>query len=121
VSRKIELVFDPTTYDPGPGELTLRVRLRNVSSDSLFTPLLVEVKDFGSGMGTEDRENAPVILNASNGKPGPGASFDFSAATGADPVLAPQGQTAAVVWRIRLRDVRRTPDFHLVVSGVLRR
>jgi hypothetical protein len=120
VSRKIELVFDPTSYDPASAELTLRVRLKNVSRDSLFAPLVVELKDFGSGMGTEDRENAPTILNASNGKAAAGATFDFSDAAGADHVLAPEGQTAAVVWRIKLRDVRRTPDLHLVVSGVLR-
>jgi hypothetical protein len=73
-SRRVELVFDPTSYDASRGELDLRVRLKNVSTDSLFAPLIVEVKDFGSGMGTEDREYAPTILNASNGKPGTGAT-----------------------------------------------
>jgi hypothetical protein len=120
VSRRVELAFDPTSYDASRGELDLRVRLKNVSTDSLFAPLIVEVKDFGSGMGTEDREYAPAILNASNGKAGTGATFDFSAAAGADQLLAPGGQTAAVVWRVKLKDLRRTPAFHLVVTGVLR-
>jgi hypothetical protein len=121
VSKKVELGFDPTVYDPAKGELELRVRLRNVSADSLFAPLTVEVLEFGSGLGAEDREHAPAILNAANGKPGAGATFDFSGAVGTESVLPPGGATAAQVWRLRIRDLKRTPDFHLVVRAVQRR
>ncbi|HEY3120103.1 MAG TPA: hypothetical protein VGL15_05735, partial [Vicinamibacteria bacterium] len=60
---------------------------------------------------------APVILNASNGKPGDGATFDYSPALAGLDALAPDGQTAAVVWRMRLADVQRIPDMHVKVTG----
>jgi hypothetical protein len=117
LNADVDFVIDPSSYDPATRELQLPVRLRNRSDRPIFKPLTVEVRTFGSGMGEEWKENAPIILNASNGKPGDGATFDYSPALAGLDTLAPDGQTAAVVWRMRLADVQRIPDMHVKVTG----
>ena len=121
VTKKLEFVFDPTVDDAASGQLELRIRLKNVSTDTIFGPVRVEVRGFGGPLDSEEeRKYAPTFLNATNAKGGVGAVFDFSAALGTDQVLAPGRQTSAVFWRMRLSDRRRTPSMQLVVLGVLR-
>jgi len=50
----------------------------------------------------------PAILNASNGKSGEGAVFDYSAALGNLESLEPGAMTDAVVWRIRVEGPSKT-------------
>jgi hypothetical protein len=117
LNADVDFVIDPSSYDAGTRELRLPIRLRNRSDRPIYKPLMVEVRSFGSGMGEEWRENAPVVLNASNGKTGDGATFDYSAALAGLDALTPDAQTAAVVWRLRLADIQRIPDMHVKVTG----
>jgi hypothetical protein len=121
VTKKLEFVFDPTVDNAANGELELRIRLKNISTDTIFGPLRVEVRGFGGPLDSEEeRKLAPTLLNATNNKTGVGAAFDFTEALGTAQMLPPGRQTSAVFWRMRLSDRRRTPSMQLVVLGVLR-
>jgi hypothetical protein len=39
---KVEFVFDPTRYDGATRESEIPVRLRNVSSEPIYTPITLE-------------------------------------------------------------------------------
>jgi hypothetical protein len=60
------------------------------------------------------REDAdvPTILNASNGKTGEGATFDYSAALGDLESLEPDAVTSAITWRLQAVSAIKT-SFHL--------
>lgn len=117
ITQKVSLVFDPSSYDATTRELTIAVRLKNVSSTPIYGPIVATVASFGSGMGTEDREYSPEILNASNGAPGAGATFEFQRELGTSGVLAPGAVSGASVWRLRLVKPLRTPDMHVTLTG----
>jgi hypothetical protein len=123
ISNQVEFVFDPTVQNATTGEMELRIRLKNSSRDTIFGPLQIEVKGFGGPRGyynADEMSKAPTILNATNGKNGVGAIFDFTKALGTDGFLPPGGQTSAVLWKLKLKDARNTPQMSLVVTGVLR-
>jgi hypothetical protein len=119
LSKKVELVFDPTSYDPATGILDAPTRLRNISSGRIYGPITLEVVKFGSGMGDELKEYAPAILNATNHKDGNGAIFDYSPALGTEQVLEPGALSGQVVWHLKLQDPLRIPDIHVAMTGML--
>ncbi len=121
LTDKIQLVMDPTTYDPATRELQLPIRLKNLSDQPIYKPITVQVKVFGSGMGDLLKDKSPLILNATNGQPRDGATFDYSSALRDLEALEPQGQTEAMVWRFKLTDPLRTPDMHINVTGFVLR
>jgi len=78
----------------------------------------VEIREFGSGAADEGVEFAPVVLSASKGEPGAGATFVYDAALGTAVVLEPGRVSGAMLWKFRLRaDPRETPGMHLFISG----
>lgn len=97
VTDRVEFVFDLTTYDPATQELSLPIRLKNISGEPIHKPISVVVKAFGSGTGEMFREKAPAILNAANGKPREGAVFDYSSALRDLEALEPNAMTEAMV------------------------
>ncbi len=119
ITQKVSLVFDPATYDATTRELTMAVRLKNVSSSPIYGPIVATVASFGSGMGADDREYSPQILDASNGAPGAGATFDFRSELGTSGVLAPGAVSGASVWRLRLVKPLQTPDMHVTLTGYI--
>ncbi|MBA3714084.1 MAG: hypothetical protein H0W76_16770 [Pyrinomonadaceae bacterium] len=121
LTDKIQLVMDPTTYDPVTRELQLPIRLKNLSDQPIYKPITVQVKGFGSGMGDLLKDKSPLILNATNGQPQDGATFDYSSALRDLEALEPQGQTEAMVWRFKLVAPLRTPDMHVNVTGFVMR
>lgn len=68
-------------------------------------------------MGEDGRDRMPAVLNASNGKPDEGATFEYEDALGTDRVLLPNGVSGPVVVRFRLKDPLRIPDMPLTVEG----
>jgi hypothetical protein len=106
VSRQVGIVLDPGRYDAERGEITLPVRLRNTSSDTLLPPIVAtftSVADTSLIRSGYIRENDLVtIMNAANGKPGAGATFDFSNALGSMDYLEPGAVTAPIEIRLRL-------------------
>ena len=119
VTSRLELVFDPANFDPASGELELRIRLKNVSNQIVYAPIVATVQSFGSGMGEEERENSPKIQNASNSMAGVGATFSFDSALGDSQQIPPGGVSGAVMMKLQLSKPLRTPDMHLRLSGSL--
>jgi photosystem II stability/assembly factor-like uncharacterized protein len=117
VTSRVQVVFDPATYDSRTAELRLPVRLKNVSDRPIAAPLTLTISHFGSGMGEELREFAPEVLNANNKEKGAGAMFDYSGAMGNVAMLAPGAQTEAVTWHLRFPNQAKIPDLHVQVSG----
>lgn len=117
IRSRLEIVFDPSSYDPATSEVRMPVRLRNRSDRPVYGPL--EIKVVGSGKTAKNlyQEFAPILLNASNGQTGAGAVFDYSQALGDFDRLEPGAVTAAVVWRLRTIDPLRTPDLYLEIWG----
>jgi hypothetical protein len=121
VTELLAIVPDPSRYDPASGELALRLRFKNTSQRSIFGPITVTIRKYGSGMTGEDADFAPVVLNARSGGSGPGAQFDLGAALGTDNVLAPGATSGALLIRLRLKDPLRVPDAHYTIRGQLGR
>ena len=113
--EQITLVFDPMQYDQARREVSMPVRLKNVSKETLYPPFTVEIKEVvhpytvKSGEAVED----PItFLNSSNGKKGVGATFDYAKALGGLDALAPDAVTDAVVWKVQAESPVKT-DFHI--------
>jgi hypothetical protein len=119
LTGKVELVYDPTHYNASTKMLDMPVRLKNTSDRPIYGPLRIEIVKFGSGLTDEGKENAPQVLNATNGKPGDGAVFDYSRALGDFEALEPGMVTSAIVWRLKLVDPLSTPNVHIAVTGVI--
>jgi len=118
LTDKITLSFDPVRYLPESREVLLPVRIKNTSKERLYPPFKVEVKETVHPYEVKagfDRTGKPEILNASNGKSGVGAQFDYSKALGDLESLDPEATTNAVVWRLKVSSPAKT-DFHLGVD-----
>jgi len=115
VNDRVVLAYDPVAYDPASNELSIPVRLRNDSKEPVYAPIRVEVKETVMPAlvesHAEELASHPSIVNASNGKTGEGAVFDYSHALGASGVLRPGEMTDAVVWRVRIEGSSKA-DFH---------
>ncbi|MBV8206318.1 MAG: exo-alpha-sialidase [Acidobacteria bacterium] len=117
VTEKIEIITDPAHYDPATRELSMPVRLKNMTGEPLYPPIRVTATKFGSGEGEVWRDYAPEILNAGNGKTGPGAEFTFDNALGGLRSLAPEAITGPVTIRLKISDPEKIPDMHLKVTA----
>lgn len=116
---KVEIVFDPTSFDPATGVLDLPTRLRNISPAPIYGPITLEIQKFGSGLDDELKELAPTILNATNHEEGAGATFDYSSSLGTDQVLMPGALSGQIVWHLKVQDPLRIPDLHIALKGML--
>jgi hypothetical protein len=116
---KVELLFDPTSYDPVTRVLEVPLRLRNISHSTIYGPITLEVTKFGSGLSDELREFTPSILNAANHKEREGATFDFTPALGTAQKLDPADLSGELVLRIKLQNPVRIPDFHIALTGLV--
>jgi BNR repeat-like domain len=119
VANKVDIVFDPTSYDASTKVLDVPTRLRNVSQTPIYGPITLEVTKFGSGMGEELKEFTPTILNSQNHKEKDGATFDYTASLGTSQVLEPGATSGQVVWKIRLEKAEAIPDFHITLQGMV--
>lgn len=117
VLDRVELLFDPASYDPATRVLEMPVRLRNASHGAIYGPITLEVTKFGSGLGNELQEFTPTILNAANHKEREGATFDFTPALGTTQTLEPAGLSGELILRIKLQNPVRIPDFHIALTG----
>jgi hypothetical protein len=117
LSDKVTLVFDPIQYDRATREALLQVRLKNVSKKTLYPPFNVEVKELAPPYSVKAHEDVdtPTILNASNGKTGVGATFDYSKALHDLDSLEPDAVTDAVLWRLKASSPVKT-SFHVGVE-----
>jgi hypothetical protein len=103
LSDKVMLEFDPIQYDRQTREVLLPVRLKNTSKETFYPPFTVEIKELAHPYTVKAHEamDLPTILNASNGKTGVGATFDYSKALHDLDSLEPDAVTDAVMWRFK--------------------
>ncbi|MFN8571838.1 MAG: sialidase family protein [Gemmatimonadaceae bacterium] len=120
ITGQITFQPDPSRFDAATGELEIPLRLKNSGQRVIIGPLTLTVRKFGSGLGNELREQAPAVLNASNGRTGDGAAFQLDAILGTEGVLRPGDVSGPVLLRFRVKDPLLIPDMHLVVTGGLR-
>jgi hypothetical protein len=103
INERILFSADPSDVDVKAQEVALPLRLKNVSSDTLFPPFRVDVK----GLGIEGAE----LMNATGGGRGKGAWMDYSHVLRDLSALPPGGVTDAVVWRVHLARMNDTNLF----------
>jgi hypothetical protein len=106
VTRPVGIVLDPSRFDAERRELVVPVRIRNTTADTLFPPIVATLTSVGDSMlvrsGYLRPEDTVTVLNATNAKPGAGASFDFARALGTLGLLAPGAVSGAVDVRLRV-------------------
>jgi hypothetical protein len=117
LSDKVTLVFDPIEYDQQTKEAVIPIRLKNSSSETLYPPFHVEVKELAHPytIKSHDPLYPPTILNSSNGEKGVGAIFDYSKSLGDFEGLDPGAVTDAIRWRLQAASPVKT-NFHLGVE-----
>ncbi|HEX4439692.1 MAG TPA: sialidase family protein [Thermoanaerobaculia bacterium] len=122
---KVEFVFDPTTLDSDKKQLYIPVRLKNVSSQPIYPPIRIEVEGFGFPQWENeddkkrDADNAPTLLNPSNGKGKEGAVMDMSKAIAGSDALQPGALTNPVMFRMQLVDPTKMPNIRLKATGMV--
>ena len=126
VTRPVGIILDPSRLDGGKRELVVPVRIRNTTADTLFPPIVAILTSVGDTMlmrsGYMRPEDVVTILNATNAKPGAGASFDFSRALGTLGLLAPGAVSGAVDFRLRVATPAASGlRWRMVVSARVRR
>jgi hypothetical protein len=106
VTRPVGLVLDPSQFDSTKRVLTLPVRIRNTTMDTLFAPILATLTSIGDPSlvrsGYLSQDDVISIVNAANGKAGIGATFDFSDALGTLGYLAPGAVSGPVDFKVRV-------------------
>jgi hypothetical protein len=117
---RVALVYDPARYDAAAKLLELPIRVRNVSQADIYGPIAIEVEQVDDGANGSKGEPS-TFLNASNGKSGNGASFDYTTALGDLPLLPAGAITNAVVWRMRVADPLKTPVLRMTAWGQVAR
>ena len=126
VTRPVGIVLDPSTFDAEKRELVLPVRIHNTTADTLFSPIVATLTSVADTMlvraGFIAAEDTVTVLNATNAKPGAGASFDFSDALGTLGYLAPGAVSGAVDFRLRVATPAASGlRWRMVVSAGARR
>lgn len=76
-----------------PGVSGYDLSLKDISAQTIYTPLRTEVLQLSSASGKV------TVANADNGQPGAGALWDYSNSVGADAMLAPNELSAARTLR----------------------
>jgi hypothetical protein len=114
LTERVSLIFDPIRYDAATSEVLIPVRFKNVSSDVLYPPFRVEIKELVHPYSVKAKleRSVPTILNAANGKNAEGAVFDYANVLGDLDRLAPNAVSNAVVWRLKAASPVKT-DFYI--------
>jgi len=123
VTKMTTVIFEKSSYDPTTGVYSFPIRLKNISDKPIYGPLSVQVTSVVDPWDIKykrvDPWNMPRISNASNGRNGSGAVFDYSHALGDFEALDPGAMTSAIVWKIKLRSFAARPYLGVAVTGYL--
>ncbi len=109
MNGRLALVTDPPKYDVEKQEAVIPMRLKNVSAETIYGPITVEVKNLAEW----------TILNAKNGQGGVGAIFDYSSALGDWQSLKPGAITEAVIWKFKYSGLGSAPSIGIEIRGSL--
>jgi len=121
LNSKIELVYNPITFDAETQTATFPIRLKNISGETLYGPFSVKVKAlfpeyYKKYYKDEDLAGfVPEILNASNREKGAGALFDYSTALRDMKFLEPGALTEPVEWKFHFPNLLKA-DLNLQVE-----
>ena len=106
VTKDMDVVFGPSTWDAATKTLSTTTRLHNVGKVPLYPPFKVTVlalhnPDWPAKLQSQKR---PIIVNADNGVRGPGALYVYDSQTLGDlGDLEPGAETASRIWKIAVR------------------
>jgi hypothetical protein len=93
IDGRVAIDVDPLEWSGETREVVIPIRFRNTSTETFFPPIVATVTSLAAGA---------EILNAGNGKPGDGATMDYTRALRDLPALAPGTATETVGWRVRV-------------------
>jgi len=121
LTRRVELKFGATKYDSATKTLELPVLIKNISKETIYGPLHLQIPKIGGVFEWEDaqadKQLEPAVLNATNKKSSAGAQFDFTSALGSGGALRPGEITSPITCKLRLVDPNRVPTIELRVIG----
>lgn len=121
VNNRVMWEVDPIRFDAATNIATLPVRLRNLSTDTIWGPISVRVKAINYRGIQPGRSEAWRLLNAENRVSGVGAQFDYTPALGDFRLLPPGGVSSPIEWRARFPELRgRHVRLQLDVVGRMR-
>lgn len=137
VSKYIKVVLDPLREFTSDSILEVPVRLKNISKETIYGPLIVEVSEMYLDRAYEMKDGKPIkkdgqyvvvyipsdnkLLNADNGKPGVGATFDFTKSLGSFQSLASGAVSGEVIFRFKKpTNEKEFPDLTLKVMGKIK-
>jgi hypothetical protein len=106
LNEQVTIDLDPISLDWDRGELSIPVRLKNTSRDTVYGPFSVEVKTICARRCAAD--DSARVLNATNGARGGGATIDYAKALRDLDALMPGAVTEAIVWRVKPASMRHT-------------
>jgi hypothetical protein len=121
LDTSVEFVFDPSRFDAATNTVEIPMRIRNLTKRPIYPPITVEIL----GMDNPDPDIAKYpypptfVVGAMNGKPGAGATFDFSHALGNLEALEPGAQTGPVVLKFRFENPMEHAPIWFKVEGMV--
>jgi hypothetical protein len=121
LDTRVEVVSDPTRYDPATQEVEVPIRLTNISKQAIYPPITVEIVGFDLNDPEIAKYPYPrvTVVNAANGKPGEGAIFNFATALGNLESLEPGAQTGPIVLKFRFEDPTLVPPVRWKFEGMV--
>jgi hypothetical protein len=103
IDRAVAFAYDPPVIPTGD-ERVINARVQNVSSDTIWAPLLVVVgwvTRFNNELQFDYLDTTATIFDPSSERRAIKARIDYSSALGDLPYLAPGAMTDAITWRMR--------------------
>jgi hypothetical protein len=121
LSKTAKLVFDPARMNVATDVLTMPMRIENtgaapITGPMTFTMTALQTDEYISPKARLPADAVPHVIGASNGKPGVGATLDFSHSFGDLGELPPGGVSNAVDLRLRLANPLLADP---VVTGII--
>jgi hypothetical protein len=112
VSSQVKIEVVKRTFDQRTGMLSMRVRLRNASKDTVVAPLKIRVRTLESQLGVAE------VAAADNGEKGTGAVWDLSSLLQGG-VLLPGMRSQERTLEFRIASLRPLKPGRPFLSGVM--
>jgi hypothetical protein len=121
LSDKIELLFDPEPPRAGPTDSALPVRLKNVSHDTIYGPIVVTVTGAALNESRAASEDPEYGGRPTHSLP-VSSIYDYTLSFGDSRVIAPGAVSDAIVWHFTLSNpMEYPPPLRVNVTGFVRK
>lgn len=107
LTARVRLILDPPRYDLQRQEALIPIRLQNISTENIYAPFTVEVKNTGEW----------TLLNGQ--RSGSETLMDYSQSLSDFRALRPGALTEAVLWRFNYSGLGSSPTINVEVRGHL--